>query len=286
MAGVTALHAAAGPVDMWLRDWYRVRAIDYSRLSTGLDTARRIALIKSLIAHGADVNARITASTGVQGWLTLKNGAFEPFSVGTGDLKGATPLWVAAFDMHGQNYSGGGGGGMGGEKKMSQKPQIINVLLEGGADPNITANDKTTVLMAAAGLGHGTYLPGQPRGARTPDAEEAVRLLVEKAKVDVNVTNEAGFTALHGAAFKGLERGARVSRGPWRQHQRSGLYEAHGLPHGRRVEADLPVPGVARNGGVPENARCGHDTRHLRPRTGTGTGCQGSGWRQSTAPVG
>ena len=187
MAGVTALHAAAGPVDMWLRDWYRVRAIDYSRLSTGLDTARRIALIKSLIAHGADVNARITASTGVQGWLTLKNGAFEPFSVGTGDLKGATPLWVAAFDMHGQNYSGGGGGGMGGEKKMSQKPQIINVLLEGGADPNITANDKTTALMAAAGLGHGTYLPGQPRGARTPDAEEAVRVLVEKAKVDVNV---------------------------------------------------------------------------------------------------
>ena len=57
--------------------------------------------------------------------------------------------------------------------------------------------------MAAAGLGHGTYLPGQPRGARTPDAEEAVKILVE-AGADVNAKNEADFTALHGAAFKGL----------------------------------------------------------------------------------
>jgi uncharacterized protein len=200
MAGVTALHAAAGPVDMWLRDWYRVRAIDYSRLSPGFDSTRRIALIKSLVAHGADLNARITASTGVQGWLTLKNGAFEPFSVGTGDLKGATALWVAAFDMHGQTY----GSLSMGDGKASRKPEIINVLLEAGADPNLTTDDKTTVLMAAAGLGHGTYLPGQPRGGRTPDAEESVKLLVEKAKGDVNVTNQAGFAALHGAAFKGL----------------------------------------------------------------------------------
>src|SRR5262249_17866630 len=45
MGGVTALHAAAGPVDMWLREWYRVRAIDYARLATGMSSARRIALI-------------------------------------------------------------------------------------------------------------------------------------------------------------------------------------------------------------------------------------------------
>ena len=77
------------------------------------------------------------------------------------------------------------------------------MLLEAGADLTLTTDDKTTPLMAAAGLGHGTYLPGQPRGARTPDAEEAVKLLVE-AGADLNVVNEAGFTALHGAAFKGL----------------------------------------------------------------------------------
>lgn len=202
MAGVAALHAAAGPVDMWLRPWFRERMVDYSRNARGLEPATRVALVKSLIAHGADVNARITTSTGVQGWLTLKNGAFEPFSVGTGDLKGATPLWVAAFDMHGGIY--GGSMFTRGTSEASTKPDIINVLIEGGADPNLTTDDKTTVLMAATGLGHGTYLPGQPRGARTQDAEVAVKLLVEKAKVNVNVTNQAGFTALHGAAFKGL----------------------------------------------------------------------------------
>ena len=202
MFGVTALHAAAGPVDMWLRGWYRARGVDYSRLAVPVDPSRRVALLKALIARGADLNARITESTGVQGWLTLKNGAFEPFSVGTGDLKGATPLWVAAFDMHGQQYSGAAFGDRSAENR-SRKPDIIRVLLEAGADLTLTTDDKTTPLMAAAGLGHGTYLPGQPRGARTPDAEEAVKLLVE-AGADLNVVNEAGFTALHGAAFKGL----------------------------------------------------------------------------------
>ena len=31
MGGVAALHAAAGPTEMWLRDWSRIRGVDYSR---------------------------------------------------------------------------------------------------------------------------------------------------------------------------------------------------------------------------------------------------------------
>ena len=57
--------------------------------------------------------------------------------------------------------------------------------------------------MAAAGLGRSTYTPRQPRGVRSPSAEEAVRVLLE-AGADVNAANEADFTALHGAAFRGL----------------------------------------------------------------------------------
>ena len=57
--------------------------------------------------------------------------------------------------------------------------------------------------MMAAGLGQATYTPREPRGVRSPSAEEAVRVLLE-AGADINVVNEADFTALHGAAFRGL----------------------------------------------------------------------------------
>ena len=64
-------------------------------------------------------------------------------------------------------------------------------------------DDGTTPFMAAPGLGRSTYTPRQPRGVRSPSAEEAVRVLLE-AGADIDAVNEADFTALHGAAFRGL----------------------------------------------------------------------------------
>ncbi|MBM3771377.1 MAG: hypothetical protein FJW27_08840 [Acidimicrobiia bacterium] len=188
--GVTALHAASGSVEMWLREWLRVRGIDGVFGSGLLAVARaeRVPLVKALLAKGADVNARITTSTGVQGWLTIKKGAFEPFSVGTGDLKGATPLWVAAFSSN---------------RGFGMDPQVLKVLLDAGADHRLATADGTTPLMAAAGLGQSTFSPGKPRGDRSMSAEEAVKILVEGG-ADLNAVNEAKFTALHGAAFRGL----------------------------------------------------------------------------------
>ena len=190
MFGVTALHAAAGSVEMWLREWLRVRGIDgvFGSGLAGLDRAGRVEIVKALLAAGANPNARITTSTGVQGWLTIKRGPFEPFSVGTGDLKGATPLWVAAFSAN---------------RGFGTDPQVLKVLLDAGADHRLTTDDGTTPLMAAAGLGQSTFSPGKPRGDRSMGAEEAVKILVE-AGADVNAVNEAKFTALHGAAFRGL----------------------------------------------------------------------------------
>ncbi len=144
-------------------------------------------MVKALLAHGADPNVRITTSTGVQGWLTIKKGPFEPFSVGTGDIKGATPLWVAAFSSN----------------RGGTDPQVLKVLLDAGADHRLATDDGTTPLMAAAGLGQSTFSPGKPRGDRSPGAEEAVKILVEGG-ADVNAVNLAKFTALHGAAFRGL----------------------------------------------------------------------------------
>jgi hypothetical protein len=123
-----------------------------------------------------------------------KKGAFEPYATGTGDLRGATPLWVAA-------YSANGGGGFGGA--IGGSSDVIRALLEAGANPQLTTSDGTTPLMMASGMGRATFQPGLQRGRRSPAAEEAVAILLD-AGASVNAVNEADFTALHGAAFRGL----------------------------------------------------------------------------------
>jgi ankyrin repeat protein len=130
-----------------------------------------------------------------------KKGAFEPFACGTGDVRGATPLWVAAYTANGS--FGGGGNRPRDSKASASVSDVIRALLDAGADQRLTTDDGTTPLMVAAGLGRFTFTPGKPRGTRSPGAEEAVKTLVE-AGADVNAVNEADFTALHAAAFRGL----------------------------------------------------------------------------------
>ena len=202
MNGVRALHAAAGGVGTWLREWYARHGGNrlYSRRSRSrLAADRRLPLVEALLARGADPNARITASAMLMSYIGYpRKGAFEPFACGTGDLRGATPLWVAAFDMNGASRTFGVG-----ETRTSSNTAILHALLEAGADQHLTTDDGTTPFMAAAGLGRSTYTPRQPRGVRSPSAEEAVRVLLE-AGADIDAVNEADFTALHGAAFRGL----------------------------------------------------------------------------------
>ena len=194
--GVTALHAAAGGVSTWLGDWYR----RHGRIGGRIGARERLRLVEELLAAGADPNARITASAMLMSYIGYpRKGAFEPFAPGTGDLRGATPAWVAAFDLNGapnQVFSVI-------PSFSASSPEILTALVEAGADVTLTTVDGTTPLMAAAGLGRATYTPRQPRGVRSPTAEAAVRLLVN-AGADVDAVNEADFTALHGAAFRGL----------------------------------------------------------------------------------
>jgi ankyrin repeat protein len=202
--GVRALHAAAGSVYLWLGDWERARGNSrydpgqvFARRAAPLDTADpfpsdlRIQLVKALLARGAEVNARTTTSAMFMGYIGYpKKGAFEPFACGTGDVRGATPLWVAA------NAAGNGG-------KADDSAEVIRILLAAGADQRITTDDGTTPLMVAAGLGLATHITGIQQGTPYPGAQEAVQILVE-AGADVNAVNEADFTALHGAAYRGL----------------------------------------------------------------------------------
>ena len=204
--GIPALHAASGNVDVWTIHWDRRHGTGrlYGRRSgrQPLTPAERLPLVKALLDNGADPNGRITTTTMLMNYIGYPTkGAFESFACGTGDLRGATPLWVAAF---GAATDGAyRGSAMPGQQAPQSGAEIIKLLLDAGADQHLTTDDGTTPFMAAAGLGRSTFRPNWTRGRRSPGAEAATRILLE-AGADINATNEADFTALHGAAFRGL----------------------------------------------------------------------------------
>lgn len=205
MGGVYALHAAAGNVGHWLTHWNRKHGgsglgSGYGR--TGLGVQGRHEVVKALLAYGADPNVRITTTSMIMSYIGYPTrGAFESYACGTGDLRGATPLWVAAFGANGsigqifEEFAHA--------NRSNSSAAIIETLLEAGADLTLTTDDGTTPLMAAAGLGPSTYTPNERRGLRSKGGEEAVAVLLAHG-ADIHATNEADFTALHGAAFRGL----------------------------------------------------------------------------------
>jgi ankyrin repeat protein len=146
-------------------------------------------LVRALLAHGARVNAQIPDT--VKQWIgPARRGArtITPMPVG------ATPFFVAAW-LH--------------------NVDLMQALLTAGADPRLPTTDRTTPLMAAAGL------VGRPAGwsrqkGDTPEVLAAVKLALETGG-DVAAANALGQTALHGAAQMGLndvvqllvDRGAR-----------------------------------------------------------------------------
>jgi hypothetical protein len=96
--------------------------------------------------------------------------------------------------------------------------EVMKVLVAAGADAKMPSADGTTPLMVAAGL-HMWYV-GEDAGSlpgQEGEVLEAVKLCVERGN-DVNATNLAGETPMHGAAFRGVntvveylvEKGARL----------------------------------------------------------------------------
>ena len=118
--------------------------------------------VRFLVAHGADVNRRRTASGGPRTTL---------------NLKGATPFLLAA---------------------RTADAELMRLLVELGADPSIPNADGTTPLLAAAGVD--VQSPGEDPGTEE-EVFEAVKLAVELGN-DVNAVDQNGNTALHGAALK------------------------------------------------------------------------------------
>ncbi len=207
MGGVPALHAAAGNVGTWLRGWYRRhgRASYFGQYrERGLDPGQRLPLVNALLEHGAHANSRITNTAMFTSYLGYPTkGAFEPFANGTGDLRGATPLWVASAAAGRSRQRAAAEGA---DAPEFSYVLVIQALLGARADPHATTVDGTTPLMVAAGLGRigGTAggISAAARGARLLEAEQFVRVLLD-AGADINATNEADFRAIHGAAYLG-----------------------------------------------------------------------------------
>ena len=130
----------------------------------------RLRVIKSLLAHGADVNGR--------------NTDMEPRWSGARHrrrLVGATALLQAA---------------------KSADVEAMKLLLAHGADPKINTGLNITPLMAAAGI---AWAANQDKASEA-DALEAVKLLVEEHGLDVNFVADTGETAMHAAAYRGANR--------------------------------------------------------------------------------
>ena len=149
------LHAAVHVANWHLSDQFIAVKMD------------RIRVIKALLAHGADVNGRISME--------------EPRWSGARyrrHLAGATAFLLAA---------------------KAADVEVMRLLLAHGADPTIGTEENITPLMAAAGI---AWASNQDRASES-QVLDAVKLLVEEKGADVNAVSDLGETAMHAAAYRG-----------------------------------------------------------------------------------
>lgn len=155
--GWTALHQLA-----WTRTPNLLRPTPFP-LPTG--TLTDLELVKVLVAHGANVNARQKK---------------EPNDANRNVLNriGATPFLLAA--------------------KGADVP-MMRALIAAGADPLLKTDEEATPLMAAAGVG--IWRIGENAGSNE-EALDAVKIAWELGN-DVNAVDANGDTAMHGAVHRG-----------------------------------------------------------------------------------
>jgi ankyrin repeat protein len=137
---------------------------------------------RALLARGADPNVRLEKPVSfTEAFVT---GTKVSPGAGWLDMKGSTPFMIAA---------------------RSVDVAMMRVLRDGGADPLRTAEDGTTAVMLAAGLGKranadiGYYTWDEPR------AIAAIAYGLELG-ININASNQDGETALHAAAYHAANR--------------------------------------------------------------------------------
>jgi ankyrin repeat protein len=155
--GYTALHVIS-----WVR---KSGGGDNDPSPEGSGNMSSLELVKQLVAHGANINARMTKKVKVG--LTSLN------------TLGATPFFLAA---------------------RTADAELMRALAALGADPLLPNEDNSTPLIAAAGLG--TRSPGEDAGTES-EVVEAMQVALDLGN-DINAVDKNGETAMHGAAYKNL----------------------------------------------------------------------------------
>ena len=181
-------------------------------------------LMHLLIAHGADVNARLRIVVWER--MLSQNQVWI-------NLSGSTAFFRAA---------------------QADDVQAMSLLKNAGADPGIPTTDGVTPLMAAAGLGWAANY-----SSTAPDRLAAVKYC-RSLGADVNQADELGYTALGGAAFvgdldvirylvaQGADLKAKTKAGDTVADLANGLFEKS-LPQPQAVALLMSM-------GVPEPHNC------------------------------
>lgn len=153
-AGYTALHAIT-----WVRKPIRGDG-DPSPIGSG--RLNSLEFVRTLAAHGADINARHSNRKSGGSGLNRTDATAFVLAAETGDVP------------------------------------LLKLLLELGADPTLTNAENSTPLLAASGVG--VLANGDDSAGTEDDALETIRLLLELG-ADVNAVDAAGNSAMHGAAY-------------------------------------------------------------------------------------
>jgi len=163
-----------GETPLWSAVMLRNLNVAGATRDNKVDREAALALIKDLIAAGADVNARTREVPPTQRFITRIG------DLSWVDFTGQTPFVRAA---------------------LSGDVTVMKLLVENGADPTLGTFAGTTPLMAAAGINwvvNQTYDEG----------EEALLEAVKYAHSlgnDINARNSMGLNAVHGAANRGSD---------------------------------------------------------------------------------